>query len=121
LVLQAVGGALADTADTNKSSDQGTHIMVGGLGFQVVSLLLFIALAVEFALNVRCDGRAGRFFGEIKDDVGDNGKSESAFKMFLCGKFLACCPSKVKSKLTETNSIVTGDTLHPYAILFPCC
>ena len=86
LVLQAVGGALADTADTQKGSDQGTHIMVGGLGFQVVSLLLFIALAVEFALNVRRDRRAGRFVGEAQENGGNNGKSNGTFKIFLFGK-----------------------------------
>jgi hypothetical protein len=77
LVLQATGGAIADTAGTPEVSHQGTHIMVGGLGFQVLSLLLFIALAVEFALNVRRDR------GVEKQGV--NGRSERSFKRFLVG------------------------------------
>jgi hypothetical protein len=33
LVLQAIGGTIADTASTANKGDQGTHIMVGGLAF----------------------------------------------------------------------------------------
>jgi hypothetical protein len=79
LVLQATGGAIADTSSTPQGSHVGTHIMVGGLGFQVLSLLLFIALAVEFALNVRRDRRVE------KQQQGINGKSERSFKRFLVG------------------------------------
>lgn len=86
LVLQATGGAIADTASTKKDSDQGTHIMVGGLSFQVVSLLLFIGLAVEFALNVRRDRRMKRFQREPEENISFNGESEGAFKMFLFGQ-----------------------------------
>lgn len=86
LILQAVDGAIADTASTNKGSDQGTHIMVGGLAFQVVSLLLFIALALEFVLNVRRDRRVGRSPREPNYITGFGGKSEGAFRMFLFSK-----------------------------------
>src|SRR5947207_9652895 len=41
LVLQAVGGALADLAQTKAQGDVGVHIMVAGLSFQVASLFLF--------------------------------------------------------------------------------
>jgi hypothetical protein len=78
LLLQATGGAIADTAGTPEESHVGTHIMVGGLGFQVLSLLLFVALAGEFAGNVRRDGK-----GEKKQ--GGNGRSERSFKRFLVG------------------------------------
>jgi hypothetical protein len=81
LLLQATGGAIADTAGTPELSHVGTHIMVGGLGFQVLSLLLFIALAVEFAGNVRRDGRMG------EKQQGGNGRSERSFKRFLVGMF----------------------------------
>ncbi len=87
LVLQATGGAIADTAATARGSQQGTHIMVGGLAFQVLSLLLFIALATEFALNVRRDRRVE---GTASKEAGDiNGHSEKSFKHFLFGKHLS--------------------------------
>ena len=47
-VLQATGGGFANT----DSGTMGTHIMVAGLSFQVASLLLFIALSLEFAWRV---------------------------------------------------------------------
>lgn len=105
LVLQAVGGAIADTASTKKSSDRGTHTMVGGLGFQVISLLLFIGLALEFALNVRRDKQAGRFQGEAMENAGFNEKSEGAFKMFLFGRYFPC-------HLNIMATLADGDTQH---------
>ncbi|KAE8454596.1 hypothetical protein EG329_000219 [Mollisiaceae sp. DMI_Dod_QoI] len=52
LVLQAAGGAIADTANTKKDSDTGTHIMVAGLAFQVLSLLAFIVISCHYAWAV---------------------------------------------------------------------
>jgi uncharacterized membrane protein YecN with MAPEG domain len=85
LVLQATGGAIADTASTPQGSHVGTHIMVGGLGFQVLSLLLFIALAVEFALNVRRDRRIARVAHPRMEKQDVNGRSERSFQRFLVG------------------------------------
>ncbi|KAG0650416.1 Efflux pump himE [Hyphodiscus hymeniophilus] len=87
LVLQAAGGAIADTANTSTGSEQGTHIMVGGLAFQVISLLLFIVLAVEYASKVRRDRRRGKL--NESENMASNGKSEPAFKRFLFALSLA--------------------------------
>jgi hypothetical protein len=81
LVLQATGGAIADTANTQKSSDQGTHIMVAGLSFQVLSLLLFMGLAAEFAWNVWRDHWTKR-----QEWKGGQERSERSFKVFLFGQ-----------------------------------
>lgn len=48
LVLQGGGGGMAATANTKSQSDNGTHIMLGGLIFQVISLLIFLCLAFEY-------------------------------------------------------------------------
>jgi len=53
LVLQAIGGAIADTAKTHADAKQGVNIMIGGLAFQVASLTLFIGLCADFAWQVR--------------------------------------------------------------------
>jgi len=53
LVLQAVGGALAATSDTTQDAHRGVNIMIAGLAFQIVSLLLFMALWGDFALRAR--------------------------------------------------------------------
>jgi hypothetical protein len=72
LVLQALGGALADTATTRNGEQMGTHIMVAGLSFQVFCLLVFIVLCVEFAWNVRRERGVAKSWG-----------SERGFKAFL--------------------------------------
>lgn len=53
LVIQAVGGGLAATALLNgDSSDPGTHVMVGGIAFQVLSMSLFIAVYTQFVFKI---------------------------------------------------------------------
>ncbi|KAL8685908.1 MAG: hypothetical protein Q9218_007472 [Villophora microphyllina] len=57
LVLQAIGGALADTADSGSDAQQtGINIMIAGLGFQVFSLTVFATLCADFAWAVRKSG-----------------------------------------------------------------
>ncbi|KAI4152179.1 MAG: hypothetical protein L6R39_001877 [Caloplaca ligustica] len=56
LVLQAIGGALADTASTNSLLQTGINIMIAGLAFQVVSLTVFAVLCADFAWSVRRKG-----------------------------------------------------------------
>jgi hypothetical protein len=85
LVLQGAGGAIADTASTRQGSMAGTHIMVAGLAFQVFTLLTFIALAAEFARNVRRDRKLRRNPG-ITDYGHWIGREERYFKRFLIGK-----------------------------------
>ena len=62
LVLQAVGGALADTAPTEEStqSQNGIDIMIAGLACQVFSLFIFMSLCVDFAVSVRKNGATPR-------------------------------------------------------------
>ncbi|TVY22418.1 Sphingoid long-chain base transporter [Lachnellula hyalina] len=53
LVLQGAGGGLAATADDNSGSETGRAIMVAGVVFQVVSLLVFMGLWLEFIFRLR--------------------------------------------------------------------
>lgn len=53
LVIQALGGGIAAVAlNEHKSSDTGTHIMLAGIAFQVVSMSLFIVLYFWFLYRV---------------------------------------------------------------------
>jgi len=56
LVLQSVGGALADTAGSRAASQTGINIMIAGLSCQVVSLAIFFGLCADFAVQVRKEG-----------------------------------------------------------------
>ena len=53
LVLQGAGGGLAATVDDNSGSETGRAIMVAGVVFQVVSLLVFMGLWLEFIFHLR--------------------------------------------------------------------
>ncbi len=50
LLLQAIGDALASTANIDTRGSGGTNIMIA---WKVASLLLFILLSADFALSVR--------------------------------------------------------------------
>lgn len=53
LVLQAAGGAIADTADTKDDKQTGVDIMIAGLILQVVSLFAFALFCGYFALRCK--------------------------------------------------------------------
>lgn len=52
LVLQALGGGIAASSDTQSSNDLGRNIMLAGLVLQVVSLTFFAIAAGEFGFRV---------------------------------------------------------------------
>ena len=50
LLLQAAGGAMASSSDNGSSlQDTGINVMIAGLSAQVVSLLVYITLCLDFA------------------------------------------------------------------------
>ena len=51
LILQAVGGAMSSTS--NGGSTSGVDIALAGLGFQVATLAIFIALSVDYFIRSR--------------------------------------------------------------------
>lgn len=53
LVLQGGGGGITATAKTKATNDAGVNIMIAGLVFQVVSLLAFVVICVEYGFRVR--------------------------------------------------------------------
>ena len=54
LVLQGMGGVLASVKAQNEEDPTlGTNIMITGLGFQVISMILFMVLAVDYVLRLK--------------------------------------------------------------------
>ncbi|KAF8990476.1 RTA1 like protein-domain-containing protein [Cyathus striatus] len=51
LVIQGVGGGLAASADTPSGAVNGAHIMLGGIVFQLVAIVVYALLAMEFFLR----------------------------------------------------------------------
>ncbi|KAH9972123.1 RTA1-like protein [Lactifluus volemus] len=51
LLVQAIGGSIATAAHTLKEEKLGTHITLGGVIFQLVSITLYSALATEFFIR----------------------------------------------------------------------
>lgn len=49
LLLQAIGGAIADTSDTNADGQIGIDIMIAGLMLQSISLAVFLIVIADFA------------------------------------------------------------------------
>ncbi|KAF8855425.1 RTA1-domain-containing protein [Acephala macrosclerotiorum] len=76
LVIVAVGGAKAALADTHVAVRRGSNIMVAGLAIQVVSLLLFMTLSLEFAY--RCYRRRAELSLKHRDLY-----TSQRFKIFL--------------------------------------
>ncbi|KAF7354226.1 hypothetical protein MVEN_01110400 [Mycena venus] len=48
LVVQAVGGGMASSADTLSGANLGANVMLGGIGFQFAVIVIFSALSLDF-------------------------------------------------------------------------
>ncbi|KAI4123512.1 MAG: hypothetical protein LQ338_005236 [Usnochroma carphineum] len=48
LIMQGAGGGTAASASTQSTQDLGSHLMLAGIIWQVVTLLIFAALATDF-------------------------------------------------------------------------
>jgi len=57
LVVQAVGGGMASEAAQSGNGDpnNGAHVMVGGILWQIVAMTVYVILALEFLIRVRRD------------------------------------------------------------------
>lgn len=78
LILQSTGGGIADNANVHSVPNEGTHIMVAGLAFQVLSLVCFVVLSGEFLFRVYQDKKVvaregkqlrGLIYGEFSWDI----------------------------------------------------
>ena len=58
LLLQAIGGATAATANTDPLLKTGGNIMLAGIVFQVVTLLVFLGLAIEYFVRLSANRRS---------------------------------------------------------------
>ncbi|KAM0723236.1 hypothetical protein Q7P37_001436 [Cladosporium fusiforme] len=83
LVLQAVGGAIADTADERALKDAGINIMIAGLVLQAVSLTVFLGVSADFFLRVRKHGM------DTSSSAKSATRSRLAFKAFLASLLVA--------------------------------
>jgi hypothetical protein len=80
LVLQGAGGGIAATGNTKEAVNAGRNTMIAGLAFQVVSLVVFLALWLEFVIRLaKVDARQ-------KDGKFASLRELKKFKLFLFGK-----------------------------------
>jgi hypothetical protein len=85
LVVQATGGGIAVTAQTQHVVDIGTIIMLSGLSFQCLSLMVFIGVMIDFRL--RCK-RARHQLGDSfsGETISEKGKLLRSLKSPSIGK-----------------------------------
>jgi hypothetical protein len=57
LIMQAVGGGIASSADAAKGDDMeiGPNIMLAGIVFQLISMLFFVVIGTDFIYRVKAD------------------------------------------------------------------
>lgn len=120
LVLQAAGGAIADTADTRVGSDNGTHILVAGLAFQVLSLLFFIGISCHYSILVIRLRKGKDVLVQSPDrywrTVYLDRQVTNQFNLFLVGKHALL----LDKRYTKMISNLVCYDLHPRSIDVPC-
>ncbi|KEP49881.1 RTA1-like protein [Rhizoctonia solani 123E] len=55
LVIQAAGGAMASIADTHEGAERGGNIMLAGIVIQLVAVVLYTILSIEFVVRFALD------------------------------------------------------------------
>lgn len=113
LVLQALGGGVAATANTHSASNLGKNIMLAGLGFQVFSLILFAVCAGEFAFRVwKNQGSWNPRYTSLVNST--------LFKCFLLGLVVASVTIFVRSvyRCAELSGGFNGDLFTSDEALF---
>ena len=109
LLLQAIGGGMASVAShQDKSPDTGDHIMVAGLAFQVLTLLMFQLLCLDFLIKTL---RRMRSMGEAALDPEHAALRHSAkFRVFLVALALATVCIFIRSvyRVAELSEGWTG-------------
>ncbi|KAI0061919.1 RTA1-domain-containing protein [Artomyces pyxidatus] len=78
LVVQAVGGAMASEATTNSGAATGGRVMLGGIIFQLIAIVFYVALASEFLFRYIKDS-------PIRSYEGARGKTDKRMKLLLLG------------------------------------
>jgi len=52
LVIQAIGGGMASSADTPSGSENGGNVMLAGIIIQLIAITFFAGLAADFVINL---------------------------------------------------------------------
>lgn len=78
LVLQGAGGGLAATAKTHSAGQTGVNVMIAGLAFQVISLVLFSIICLDFAWRLRNGTTASQAWGSRKSAIAYEKSSAAA-------------------------------------------
>ena len=85
LVLQAIGGGMAATAKGKKGSRTGVNIMIAGLLSQVITMILFLAIWLDFVLRTRRAKISGSL-SRTQPPLYEKLRSTRIFSLFQWGK-----------------------------------
>jgi hypothetical protein len=90
LVLQAAGGAIAETAEEDDLAQSGIDVMIAGLLLQAISLFVFSAVWIHFQFS-----RKRGVLDQTPERISARGRS--IFKIFQAGLMLATAAIIVRS------------------------
>ncbi|KAE9368867.1 RTA1-domain-containing protein [Stipitochalara longipes BDJ] len=82
LSLQGAGGGVASSATKQSTMELGNHLMLAGLIFQILSLILFGIVCIDFTLRVRR-------YPSWKNPAYKNLRASVRFRGFLWALFIA--------------------------------
>ncbi|KAH7106661.1 RTA1-domain-containing protein, partial [Auriculariales sp. MPI-PUGE-AT-0066] len=83
LVIQAVGGGMASSADDHAGSERGAQVMLVGIGIQFAALVIYSILATEFLVRVYTDRPMRRA------NFGSHVNMDEKIKMMITGLIIS--------------------------------
>ncbi|KAJ3488236.1 hypothetical protein NLI96_g2982 [Meripilus lineatus] len=97
LIIQGAGGGIAATANDSAGSNTGSKIMLGGILFQLISLIAFITLAAEYLWRYSQDRTVRRHRKTLESTESQTTLTyrfewDTKIKLFICGlTFITTC------------------------------
>ncbi|KAI0035666.1 RTA1-domain-containing protein [Vararia minispora EC-137] len=108
LVVQAVGGAMASQAvRSGRSPEQGGHIMLGGIVFQMAAIVAYVLLAGEFLVRYTRDSPVGKIYYSPNERQEQRTVTSPRMKLMIVGMGLMTVFIFIRS-IYRTIELVNG-------------
>ncbi|THH15977.1 hypothetical protein EW146_g4582 [Bondarzewia mesenterica] len=93
LVIQAIGGGMASTADNQKATKLDGHVALAGIAFQLTAIVTYIALALDFSVRYwLIEPIRGRVPIEQPEQWSSAGNLDSRLRLMISGLvFMVTC------------------------------
>jgi hypothetical protein len=119
-LVQAAGGSMISSANPVSTQRTGLHIYMGGVGMQLLTILVFLTLCIRFQLKIRRQEQSGLIAGQGIHMKDFNSPINARHLLYLLYLVLGLIVFRNTYRLVEFSSgVLSNITMHEwYAYVF---